>query len=173
LHALGDPAELRRSLERIEPAFELQPRRAIAIGLVSTIGVSIGFALIGARIQRTGTYALDLVLAIATACAGLVAMWLAAPRGIGAAVWAEARATVEPRRPYTARRRAALGYVGSMIGVFFAVFAAFVTGAAPEDLCNDILAPWAFLGLGYGIYALIVMRRARRERAPLRATRGA
>ncbi|HET9986914.1 MAG TPA: permease prefix domain 1-containing protein [Kofleriaceae bacterium] len=172
LHALGDPAELRRSLERIESAFDLEPRRVIAIGLGSTIAVSIGFALIGAQIQRTGTYALDLVLAIVAACAGLVVMWLAAPRGIGAAVWAEARATVEPRRQVTPRRRAAIGYVVSMVAVFFVVFFAFITGLAPEAICNDILAPWAFLGLGYGIYALIVMRRARGERAPLRATRG-
>ena len=99
------------------------------------------------------------------------------PRGrwgaAGAAVWAEARASVEPRRPYTQRRRAAIGYVLSMVGVFFVVFFGFVSGILPEAIGNDILAPWAFLGLGYGVYGLMVMRRARRERAPLRASRGA
>jgi MFS family permease len=173
LQALGDPAELRRSLERIESAFELEPRRVIAASLASTIATSIGFALVGSQIQRTGRYALDLALATVTGLAGLVVMWVAAPRGIGAAVWAEARASVEPRRPYTQRRRAALGYVASMVGVFLVVLAGFLTGALPESIGNDILAPWAFLGLGYGIYALIVMQRARRERAPLRASRGA
>jgi hypothetical protein len=173
LQALGDPAELRRSLERIESAFELEPRRVIAISLASTIATSVGFALVGPQIQRTGHYSLDLALAIVTGLAGLVVMWVAAPRGIGAAVWAEARASVEPRRPYTQRRRAAIGYVATMVGVFLVVFAGFVTGTLPESISNDILAPWAFLGLGYGIYALIVMRRARSERAPLRASRGA
>jgi len=173
LHALGDPAELRRSLERIEPAFELAPPRAIAIALVSSIATSIGFALVGARIQRTGSYPTDLALAIATGVAGLAAMWLAAPRGIAAAIWAEARASVERRPAATQRRRAAVGYVASLIGVFLAVFAGFITGALPETISNDILAPWAFLALGYGVYALIVMRRARHEREPLRASRGA
>jgi hypothetical protein len=173
LQALGDPAELRRSLERIESAFALEPRRVIAVSLASTVATSVGFALVGSQIQRTGRYALDLALAIVTGLAGLVAMWVAAPRGIGAAVWAEARASVEPRRAYTPRRRAAVGYVASMVGVFLVAFAGFVTGALPESISNDILAPWALLGLGYGIYALIVMRRARNERAPLRATRGA
>src|SRR6185312_5650421 len=50
LQALGDPAELRRSLERIEPAFDLAPKRVIAIGAASTIATSIGFALVGAQI---------------------------------------------------------------------------------------------------------------------------
>src|SRR3954470_7205702 len=71
LQALGDPAELRRSLERIEPAFELEPRRVVAIGLTSTIATSVGFAVVGSQIQRTGSYPLDLVLAIVTSLAGL------------------------------------------------------------------------------------------------------
>ena len=173
LQALGDPAELRRSLERIEPAFDLAPKRVIAIGIASTIATSLGFALVGAQIQRTGHYAIDLALAIVTGLAGVVVMWVAAPRGIGAAVWAEARASVEPRRPYTQRRRAVIGYVASLTGVFIAVFIGLFTGLLPESIGNDILAPWGMLGLGYGTYALIVMHRARRERAPLRATRGA
>jgi hypothetical protein len=173
LQALGDPAELRRSLERIEPAFELEPRRVVAIGLTSTIATSVGFAGVGSQIQRTGSDALDVALALVTGLAGLVVMWVAAPRGIGAAVWAEARASVEPRRPYSQHRRAAIGYVLSVVGVFLVVFFGFVSGIVPEAIGNDILAPWALPGLGYGIYALIVMQRARRERAPLRASRGA
>jgi len=172
LRALGDPEVLRRSLERIEPAFELSPRRATAIGLGSTVATSIGFILIGSQLQDTGHYAFDLALATATGLVGLVAMRLAAPRGMGAAVWAELRASVAPHPAMTIRRRAVLGYVGSMLAVFFAVFFAFIAGAS-DRICNDILAPWALLGLGYGTYALLQMRRARRERVRLRARRGA
>ena len=100
-------------------------------------------------------------------------MWLIAPRGMAAAARAEARATVEPHRPPSARRRAVKGYVGSILLVPHAVFvAAILCGSVPESISSDILLPYGLLGLVYGPYALFVMRGARKERALVRPDHG-
>ncbi len=173
LAALGDPDQLRASLERIEPGFAIEWRHATARGLASALAAAAVFAVVGALVQRSGSYPVDLGLAAATAVLGLGVLWLFAPRGIGVAVLAEARASIELRTPASPRGRAVAGYLGSLIAVFMAVFAGFVAGVIPEAVSNDVLAPAAFIGLGYGSYALHVMRRARRERALLRADHGA
>jgi hypothetical protein len=163
LAALGDPDSLRASLERIEPAFELAPMDALARGLASALAASIFFAIAGARFQRSGHFLADLAIASLTAMVGLFVLWLVAPRGIGSAMRAEARATIAPRA--TTRRRAVKLYVGSMVLVFHAVFVAFVIGLVSEDLGNDVLYPFALLGLVFGSYALYVMRAARKVRS--------
>src|SRR5438105_10825443 len=95
LAALGDPAELRASLERIEPAFELDPRRTTLRGLAAAVASSAVFVLLGALFQVQGPYVLEVVIGVAIAPAGAAAIWLLSPLGIGAALVAEARATVQ------------------------------------------------------------------------------
>jgi hypothetical protein len=163
LAALGDPDALRGLLERVEPAFEIEPLHALARGLASALAAGIVFAIIGARFQRSGPYIADIGVAAITAVIGLFVMWLVAPRGIGSAMTAEARATIAPRA--TTRRRAVKLYVGSMVLVFHVVFVAFITGLISENLGNDVLFPFALLGLVYGLYALYLMRAARKERS--------
>ena len=163
LAALGDPDSLRASLERIEPAFELAPVDALARGSGSAVVASIVFAIAGARFQRSGHFLGDLAIASLTAMVGLLVLWLVAPRGIGIAMRAEVRATIAPRA--TTRRRAVKLYVGSMVLVFHAVFVAFVTGVISEDLGNDVLYPFALLGLVFGAYALHLIRGARKARS--------
>jgi len=162
LAALGDPEALRGLLERVEPAFDLEPLHVLARGLASALAATFVFAVVGARFQRTGHYLTDLAIAVLTAPLGLFVMWLVAPRGIGSALRAEVRATIAPRA--TTRRRAVKLYIGSIVFVFHVVFVGFITGLISEDLGNDVLAPMAMLGLPYGLYALYLMHRARKER---------
>lgn len=171
--ALGDPEALRSALERVEPAFEIDPVGASARGLASAVGASIVFAIAGALFPRGDGLAANLAFASTTALCGLFVIWIVAPRGIGAALRSGARASIEPRARRTARQRAVKGYVGSMILVSLAVWAAWLFVGLPERVRDDLLWPASLLWLAYGSYGLYVMRAARKERALVRAAHGA
>jgi hypothetical protein len=168
---LGDPDALRASLERIEPAFEIDPVGAIVRGLASALVASIIFAIAGALFPRGHGLVENLVVAGPAALCGLGVMAMFAPRGIAAAIRSEARATIEPGRRPTATRRAVKGYLGSFILVFVATWGAWIIGL-PDAVRSDVLWPFGLLGLACGPYALHVMRGARKERAAARADRG-
>src|SRR2546427_7040137 len=75
LAAFGDPDQLRASLERIEPAFDIDPVRATVRGLASAILASIVFAILGELLPHQGP-AIRLQLLAAwsvTALCGLIA----------------------------------------------------------------------------------------------------
>ena len=171
LAALGEPDVLRASLETIEPAFDLDPRRALARGLASSVATTILFVTVGVLLPARGPgFAINLAVGSGIALCGLVVMWLFAPRGIGAATWAEARASTAQRIQPTTRRRAVKRYVGSILLVHATCMALFSAGL---EVIEHALLAWGCLGLVYGPYALHVMRRARKERALVRTAHGA
>ena len=168
LAALGDPDRLRASLERVETAFALSPRHAILRGAGSAIVVSTVFAILGAMIPHEPIAPANLVFAIPAAALGAVLLKLLAPRGIGAALVAEGRASIGRKPRASTRRRAAVGYVWSIFAVFVLVWQAWLVGL-PESIRNDILMPWGVLGVVFGTIALVGMQRARIERRLARA----
>jgi hypothetical protein len=99
-------------------------------------------------------------------------MWMFAPRGIGAAMRSEARASIEPRIRPTARRSAVKRYVGSIVLVSVAVWPTWIAARLPDLVRDDLLWPASLLGLAYGSYALYIMRGARKELALVRGDHG-
>lgn len=163
LASLGELETLRASIERVEPAFELGVASTIARGSGSAVATSIGFAIFGALIPHGPGVAAAVAVAVPAAVLGFGLMWLLAPRGIGAAMVAEARASLGSP-PSTTRRRAVKGYGWSIVGVFHAIWGASLLGLLSDPIRDSMLMPWGLLGLVLGPCALVVFRRARRER---------
>src|SRR5262249_27084501 len=86
LAALGNPDQLRASLERIEPAFDLDPRAATVRGFAAAIAASTVFAALGELLPPRGPgMVVNIAVGSAMAACGLMVIWLLAPRGIATA----------------------------------------------------------------------------------------
>jgi hypothetical protein len=167
IEALGDPEALRRSLERVEPAFELHLRTAATRGIFSAGVASVLFGVLGATLPRPDSVPGDLALASILGLLGFGVLWTLAPRGMGAAIAAEARASIE-KRPRSPRRRAVLAYVWSLILFPYSMIPlSFLT-----DLINvdDVMTPFMHLWIPLAIYPLYLMWRARQDRDAVHGT---
>jgi hypothetical protein len=164
LVALGDPDQLRRSLEQIEPAFEISPRSALVKGFASAIGSAILFAVVGVLFPRGPGIVENLIVAVPVVSCALCLMWIIGPRGISTAIRAEARSSSRSASRSSVTRRAVKGYLGAFVALFLAVWGSSLAGM-PDSIVHGILWPFGLLGIVYGSYVLHVMHDARRERA--------